>query len=222
MLEHGHANSPKDGRWCHSGVQNCINKKKTAHTQWPSCSLECVPGAILTSTWIAIETRVCLCQHFSGISFLHLTTFAYILTHCIHIAHRSTFKRIGNERLSFSLMHNPMSFAMLQCGTVGVNKIFTRSRLLSTLMSSNRTTFNCSSVSGCSGSLRWRMWSKTSNLSNGSTSASSQSDCKTSRREILTQEWIVGLAFCLTSKFMLYAALRRRIKNFWQWEISWY
>jgi uncharacterized membrane protein YjjB (DUF3815 family) len=65
----------------------------------------------------------------------------------------STLNLEGKLRSNLTLIDKPMRVAMLQCGIVGVNSIITLLALSSTSTLVSSTTFNSSSVSGCSGSL---------------------------------------------------------------------
>jgi len=60
------------------------------------------------------------------------------------------------------LMYKPMKLALEQLGMVGVKYTMTILFWLSIYMSWRFTTFSCSRERGCSGSGRWRIYSKTS------------------------------------------------------------
>lgn len=81
----------------------------------------------------------------------------------------------GSTRRSLTRIHRPISVAMLQCSTVGVNWTRTVPRVSSISMCSSLTTLSCSNVYGCSGSVISLMCSNTSKASMGSLVSSSSS-----------------------------------------------
>ena len=87
-------------------------------------SVECVPGVTNMSNYNQGMTNSCqYCKEVIPVSHIwHVYTYdvcMYIYGVCM--AKKRTLKRGGRTRSSFTLMHRPMSVAMVQCCTVGVN-----------------------------------------------------------------------------------------------------
>ena len=89
--------------------------------------------------------------------FPNLNYFYFQEQHCMTGFHLLTLNRAGKERNSSTRIDKPMRVAILQWGMVGVKYTFNVLPTSFTSMFFCSTTFNCSRVKGCSGSLMKRI-----------------------------------------------------------------